>query len=211
MAKLDRRLRGASTQVRRSRWWSVFSLVGLSPWVSSDFVSGIGPRWSCSAETGRDLASPRSRVVAKFFNFDAASDNVPLQLFRAAGAGNDADVERLLREGAKPNKRSGSSKATPLIVAAANGHDIVVKLLIEAGAELDQGIENDGPLRPGGATALFMAAQQGHEEVVKVLLEAGADFSRPRGDGRTPLAAAEKKGHEAVASLLRAASSSEET
>jgi ankyrin repeat protein len=49
------------------------------------------------------------------------------------------------------------------------GHFEVVKLLLDAGAD----IEAVMPLC--GSTSLYIASQKGHSEVVKILLDAGAD------------------------------------
>ena len=51
--------------------------------------------------------------------------------------------------------------------AAENGHEAVVKLLLEEGAELETKSNN-------GWTPLFYAAENGHKAVVKLLLEKGA-------------------------------------
>ena len=57
---------------------------------------------------------------------------------------------------------------TPLSWAAENGHEAVVKLLLEKGADVECK-SNDG------RTPLWWAAEKGHEAVVKLLLEKGAD------------------------------------
>ncbi|KAK4108786.1 ankyrin, partial [Canariomyces notabilis] len=87
---------------------------------------------------------------------------------------------------------------TPLLLAAAAGHDAVVRGLINAGADLNH---KDSVY---GMTALHTAAAHGHAEVVKMLLRHGADVHH--GDsspvGETPLSCAAAKGHIPVASLL---------
>ena len=60
-----------------------------------------------------------------------------LQLLDAARAGDEAAVERLLREGASVKTRNRFG-ATPLLQAAREGHDDVVRTLLKAGAEVDQ-------------------------------------------------------------------------
>jgi ankyrin repeat protein len=70
-----------------------------------------------------------------------------------------------------------------------NGHEAVVKLLLEKGANLE-------------SKGLSWAARYGHEAVVKLLLEKGADLESKDDDNRTPLWWATSKGHEAVVKLL---------
>ena len=56
-----------------------------------------------------------------------------------------------------------NSGATPLYVAAQNGHLDIVKALLEAGADRNQAMNS-------GATPLFIAAEKGHLDVVEMLL-----------------------------------------
>ena len=82
-----------------------------------------------------------------------------------------------------------------------NGHEAVVKLLLEKGAELETKYNN-------GRTPLSWAARNGHEAVVKLLLEKGAELeTKDDRYGRTPLswAAAEwaRGGSEAAAGERR--------
>jgi ankyrin repeat protein len=56
---------------------------------------------------------------------------------------------------------------TPLLYAAENGHEAVVKLLLEQGAELETKDLD-------GRTPLSRAVENGHEAVVKLLVEKGA-------------------------------------
>ena len=71
------------------------------------------------------------------------------------------------------------------------GHEAVVKLLLEKGAELETK-DSDGQ------TPLWRAAGIGHE--VKLLREKGAELEAKDKYGRTPRAA--RDGHEAVVKLL---------
>ena len=85
-----------------------------------------------------------------------------------------------------------------LSLAAFNGHDAVVKLLLETGKV--NADSKDG----SGWTPLWWAAENGHEAVVKLLLEAGkVDADSKDRYGRTPLWWAAEKGHEAVVKLLQ--------
>ncbi|KAH8724299.1 hypothetical protein GQ44DRAFT_750330 [Phaeosphaeriaceae sp. PMI808] len=76
------------------------------------------------------------------------------------------------------------------------GHEAVVKLLLEKGADLEL---KD---KKYGQTPLSWAVEKGHEAVVKLLLEKGADLESKDKDDWTPLSRAAKGGHEAVVKLL---------
>jgi hypothetical protein len=82
-----------------------------------------------------------------------------------------------------------------LLRATANGHEAVVKLLLEKGAELKAKYTHSW-------TALSWAAEKGHEAVVKLLLEIGAELEAKDKYGWTALSRAAYKGHEAVVKLL---------
>ena len=86
---------------------------------------------------------------------------------------------------------------TPLCVASRSGSLKCVFLLIEAGANKDQGRTNDG------APPLHFAAQNGHLEVVRFLVELGANKDQGRtNDGATPLFIAAQNGHLEVVRFL---------
>jgi ankyrin repeat protein len=84
------------------------------------------------------------------------------------------------------------------MTAARTGRPAVVKLLLAAGARVDDKEWH-------GQTALMWAAAEGHSEVVQMLIDAGADFRNPLPSGFTPLlfAAREGKG-DAVRVLISA-------
>ncbi|KAM6972941.1 ankyrin repeat, SAM and basic leucine zipper domain-containing protein 1 [Aplochiton taeniatus] len=76
-------------------------------------------------------------------------------------------VELLLSRNADPNTFNRSSM-TPVMLAARDGHSLVINLLVSHGAEVNARDAN-------GFTALAVAVQYGREEAVLKLLQLGAD------------------------------------
>ena len=84
---------------------------------------------------------------------------------------------------------------SPLLWAAQNGYEGIIRLLLENSAELESKDKY-------GLTPLLWAALKGHEAVVKLLLEKGAELEWKDTSNRTPLSWAAQNGHEAVVKLL---------
>lgn len=90
-------------------------------------------------------------------------------LVESAAKGELSKVNDLLKSGINPDTKDlGGDDTTPLFMAAANGHDNVVKILIAAGANVNAATEK-------GLTPLMLAAFQGSAHAVLTLLEAGAN------------------------------------
>ena len=102
------------------------------------------------------------------------------ELYDVSGAGDCARVRELLEAGADPNKYKYNGGYTALLKAAENGHNEVVKTLIQADCVLN---EKD----IFGNTALHNAAASGHNEVVKTLIEAECDINEKDESGNTAL------------------------
>lgn len=114
-------------------------------------------------------------------------------------------VKELLTHGADPNLPTVSQRnnpsATPLTTAAQGGYIESVKLLLDAGADINF-------VSPFG-TALALAVENGEYEVVKLLLSRGADPTlvapaNPSIPGAelTPLEIAKKKRRKAIIALF---------
>lgn len=116
----------------------------------------------------------------------------------AAEAGDADGAARLLASGASANERSAHGGETPLMRAAARGHEEVVRVLLDAGA--------DACARRGdGFTPLILAVFFGHERVVRLLIERGADAHARTGLGTTAARWAEARGFASMAEVLREA------
>ena len=91
---------------------------------------------------------------------------------------------------------------TPLHYAATKGHVGIIRMLLEHHAYIDAE-------SPNGTTPLMMAARQGHFDVVKLLLWEHADPQRKSESGQTALGMALRGGFEQAAQLIRDAGARE--
>ncbi|MBW1772021.1 MAG: ankyrin repeat domain-containing protein [Deltaproteobacteria bacterium] len=130
------------------------------------------------------------------FRIGAAYDQAFLKpaLPKLAARGDLEMVRRALAVGADANRNE------PLVEAAQNGHDEVVRLLVEKGAGMnalsekpDQGkgkykrslLYREPKI--GGLTALMAASTKGHTKTVKLLIDMGANPDAVNNKGRTAL------------------------
>jgi len=116
-------------------------------------------------------------------------------LLKAAKADDLESAATAIDDGADVDAQDESGWA-PLHWAARNGHEDIVKLLIDKGATID--IRT--PI--SDSTPLHWAIYFRHEAIVSLLIDTGADINAQDKGGRTPLHDAAYKGHEAIAALL---------
>uniref|UniRef100_A0A4W6G3Y0 Euchromatic histone-lysine N-methyltransferase 1a n=1 Tax=Lates calcarifer TaxID=8187 RepID=A0A4W6G3Y0_LATCA len=111
------------------------------------------------------------------------------QLYISAKQGELQKVIHLLVDGKDPNfLMDGQSKRTPLHAAAAEGHQEICHMLVQAGANLDMFDEEQ-------KTPLMVACENNHLDTVMYLLRAGAAISHKDIMGFTCLHLAAKLGH----------------
>lgn len=122
---------------------------------------------------------------------DSVDRNRRTALSMAAMGGYTSIIEELLDAGAHIEGLGGNDDETPLILAARNGHEVVVNQLLQAKARVNVG---------SSVIALSLAAMGGYASIVKRLLDAGAYVDGIA--GRTPISLAARNGHEAVVKLL---------
>ena len=115
----------------------------------------------------------------------------------ASHFGQEEIVRLLLRNHANPNQASQNGyQVYPLHAALSNQHDIIAKMLIEAGAEVNV-------LQSSRITPLHLAAQQGNIDLIIILLEHGANIEVRNDIGLTASDMALEKGFKEIAEILK--------
>ena len=123
------------------------------------------------------------------------------KLFYSSFDGDLEGVVVALAQGGRVAMKSPQG-ATPLLVAAQNGHSDICGLLLAHGSNVN---EMDTETK---STVLHIAAARGHEAVVEALLSWGAIVDPQSQRGKTPLLLACQEGHLAcVLALLKAGAS----
>lgn len=108
-------------------------------------------------------------------------DNHGQTLFaKACAKGEYETAKKRLSERPEDLNFADYAGNTPLQVAALNGHENIVKLLVDAGCKLDcRNSDKDTPL--------LDAVENGHLAVVKLLLDAGVNPRKADAEGHEPL------------------------
>lgn len=136
---------------------------------------GVPPLVTACARAHATLVSTLLEAGA---DANAAPVGEPV-IMTAARTGSVDAVTALLARGANVNATETSKGQTPLMWAAAENHESVVRVLLSKGADVRARSTT-------GFTALMLAARQGHLGAAKVLVESGADVNDRTPDG-TPL------------------------
>ncbi|RZC32328.1 Ankyrin repeat domain containing protein [Asbolus verrucosus] len=119
----------------------------------------------------------------------AAKDGMSIALYTLLVGADKQQVEDVLNE---KFVEDDGQQCTPLIVAARQGHDKVMRMML---TKFKPDLEKEGTVKFDGyviegASALWCAACAGHLSVVKTLVKAGADVNHPTKSNSTPLRAA---------------------
>ena len=113
-----------------------------------------------------------------------------------AGGGDLVEVKRLLGQKVDVNLKGGALNLTAIMEAASNGHKEIVKVLIDAGAEVNAQDDLNN-------TALIEAAKKGHKSIVEMLLDAGANVNiQEKIRGNTAIIEAASNGHKETFEVL---------
>ncbi|MDA8576048.1 ankyrin repeat domain-containing protein, partial [Candidatus Marinamargulisbacteria bacterium] len=119
------------------------------------------------------------------------------KLIQAINQKNIQIIEESLRknENVYINDPLTPNGSTALMIAAQKGHEEIVKLLLEKGADANLAQNN-------GCTALMLAAGVGNNNIVELLLEKGADANLAHNNGWTALMIAAQDGYKNIVELL---------
>ena len=110
---------------------------------------------------------------------------------------DDLDMAELLVQAGADVSAANRAGATPMRLAAINGSAPMIRMLLDAGVDID------APLTRDGDTALMIAARTGDPDAVRVLLDRGADIdARETWAGTTALMWAVSEHHPEVAGML---------
>lgn len=118
-----------------------------------------------------------------------------LPVHDAARMGSAREISAILRGMPAMRDARNPLGSTPLHLAATNADPAVLKLLIEAGADVNARDDER-------ATPLHMAAYAGRPAHARLLLEAGADVNATTVHGRTPSSVARKMRADETAAII---------
>jgi ankyrin repeat protein len=135
----------------------------------------------------------------------AKSPNPQKEILKAAKSGDADRVKTLVKQDASLMSARDTDGSTPLHCACWKGHDSVVAVLLEAGADVNAENSNDH----WGTTPLHAAAHAGQKKIAELLIAHGANINARNLNKRTPLDETSFHDAKAVAKLLIASGASQ--
>jgi len=147
-----------------------------------------------------------TRLVQLLLNAGAKPDPTDTgepPLFTAIWKGHMAVVDVLLKAGANPNSKNKWGH-TALTYAITKHQGPIVKLLLDAGVEIDRAITTETPPMECW-TPLMLATWEGLYDIACDLISRGADVNATDGGGRTAMHGAAWHGHLDLIAALRQA------
>ena len=181
------------------------------------------------------MADPASRILAALYqnrraDAEALAGEGALTIWEAAALGRDERVARLLHDSPAAVNAWTPDGWTPLMLAAFFATASTVRILLDAGAEIDAAARNAMKVQPlhaavgarnlesvellldrradpnvrqqAGYTPLMGAASAGREDLVVLLLARGADPALLSDDAKTAADIAREHGHAGLAARL---------
>jgi hypothetical protein len=141
--------------------------------------------------TKQDILPPERHIHPKI-----NQDELNKGLLEAAKAGNNEEIESLLKSGADVKNARDNHGWTALSIAAFHGHIQACALLIEKEADVDS---KDS----ARCTPLHWAAFNGHMHICQLLIHKGADPYATDASDEMPHNVAAIQGHYQTAQFLR--------
>ena len=121
------------------------------------------------------------------------------EIIKAAKSGDAAKIKTLLAADATLIDARDKDGSTPLHCATWKGHEAVVALLLQAGANVNAQNSNEH----WGTTPLHAAAHANQLAIASLLIEHGANLNAKDLNGRTPMHHTTFHKAKAVAALLQ--------
>ncbi|CAE7246861.1 ANK3 [Symbiodinium sp. CCMP2592] len=157
---------------------------------------------AAESENSKEAAELIARALFAFQDPDVSDDRGETATWKVCRKGDVGQLRLLLLGDADVTKADDQDSATPLFVAAQEGHLEVLRLLCLHCRSKEEHLDKS---QKAGATPLYVASQNGHLACVEVLTDAKADLSRETLNKTTPLLIAAQKGHHDILKyLLRA-------